>query len=454
MREEIEHRPLVVAALAFAIGLAAVQHLPLLLFWAALLWVVRPGGLKLSLSIAAFVGLLLAPPQPGQTLISPLFIRGEAHVLDLPMEQKDGKSTLLEIHSVRLFAFFTGSADVRMGDTLHVEDLAEPPTEAMDARAKVDRILGRIRLEPSQYSLVSRGPWPYQVGASWRASLLRLADKSLTPSDASMIGGMAFGATGLIDNERYEALRDTGTMHLVAASGLHVLVLAGILLAILGTLPIPRAVALALAAVVLVLYACAVGLHAAVIRAVIMAITGSAAYLFRREADALSALALGSIAVLLWRPESLYHPGFHLTIIVVAALVLFSRRTNELTFAGTIRGSAETALIATLASAPILALEFGYVPVIGLALNLVATVLLAPVIVLAMLAWATSFAWHDGGVLLMRSAGTLANGLGTLADWGGEQKWAGFAVPAFSPYWLILLYGLPLLMWRKRLRPA
>ncbi len=452
MREELEHRPLLVCGLGLALGLAAVAHWPLFLFVLVLLVAVRPPVLKLAGLVSMVLGLVLAPDPPAQGLVQSQFFRGEATVAAMPIEKPDRTTAVLDWGSARIWTVMPAGFRASMGDRLHVEGIAEPLSEGMDDWALPEGIVGRMRLEPDQFHLVSEGPFLFRSAGRWRQRMLDLTDQSLSPDDAALIDALCFGATGMLDDERAAEIKTTGVGHIVAASGLHVLILGGLLLALFGLLPIPRAISLGLVAVVLLLYACAAGLHPAIVRATIMAIIGSTAYLFRREADALSALSLAAILVLLWQPTTIYQGGFHLTIVVVAALVLFGRVQFDGALWTTPKRILRSIVVAWLASAPIMALEFGFVPVIGLFLNLILVVAVAPIIILAMFADVLTLVWHEGGMHVMRAAGMLTNGLGWMLDTSGGQKWSSFAAPAFSPYWLILLYGVPLVLWRKHLR--
>lgn len=111
-------------------------------------------------------------------------------------------------------------------------------------------------------------------------------------------------------------------------------------------------------------------------------------------------------------------------------------------------------VLATLVSAPLAAYSFGAVSFTSLFASLSIVVVLPVLVVGAMVAHLVSFICAPLGVGLMDGlVGPLAGWLGFATDnLGGE--WAALSVPAFSGYWLLLVYGVLLFTWRPRLRPA
>jgi competence protein ComEC len=249
-------------------------------------------------------------------------------------------------------------------------------------------------------------------------------------------------------------------VHIVSASGLHVGLIALLLLWALSLFPIPRWLQLAVLACVLALYAVASGLHPPVVRASIMAFVLAAAYLVRREPDMMSALALAAVVQILWDARAVFDPGFQISFVVVAAFALFSFRASAPKGSPreklklNLRNGLGGAILATVASAPLAAYSFGSVSFTSVVANLAIVVVLPVLVVGAMLAHLLSFAVAPLGVgLMVGLVGPLAGWLDFVTEsLGGE--WAAVSVPAFSGYWLLLVYGLMLVLWRPRLRPA
>jgi competence protein ComEC len=162
---------------------------------------------------------------------------------------------------------------------------------------------------------------------------LRSAIESLAVSKFArgVIRAITIGDGSGLSSETKALLRATGTSHLMAISGLHVGLLAGLgLLAIGGLwsrLPIlcrrvPARVAGAVAGLSLAVpYSLLAGMGLPTQRALIMLSVFAGAMWLRRGQAILNALALAAILVLAWHPPSVLSAGFWLSFVAVAAIL-------------------------------------------------------------------------------------------------------------------------------------
>ncbi|MEM1042980.1 MAG: DNA internalization-related competence protein ComEC/Rec2 [Bacteroidota bacterium] len=191
-----------------------------------------------------------------------------------------------------------------------------------------------------------------------------------------------------IDRATRAAFAATGLMHLLAISGLHVLLvglsLHGLLKPVLHrlgwrwrTVEVVRA---AVTLAVLGLYVVATGAPPSAVRALVMAallIVGAAT---ERPPNTLNALGVAALVLLLARPTFLFDVGFQLSFAAVGAIValvpVFERGVPAWWTAGRARrwvtGMTLVSLAATLGTMPVLLFHFGRVPLAGLVLNLAA----------------------------------------------------------------------------------
>jgi competence protein ComEC len=123
-------------------------------------------------------------------------------------------------------------------------------------------------------------------------------------------------------------------------------------------------------------YVLAVGPQASVIRAGIAGALASLAWLSGRLRDAWQALFVGAIVLLAWNPYNVYDPGFQLSFAAVAAIFTvvprIARRLESLPLPRTVRLGAAISLGCGAVTAPILWLQFGYLPILGVAANVLA----------------------------------------------------------------------------------
>ncbi len=132
----------------------------------------------------------------------------------------------------------------------------------------------------------------------------------------------------LILGERRDLNRDvvtdfinTGTVHVLAVSGLHVGFIAAIFLLIFGRFGIYiRAVFTVLGLIIFVLIS---GAHPSVIRATVMAVTLIVAFLSGRDYNPVNALSFAALLLLVYNPRELFNPGFQLSFSAVLSILAF-----------------------------------------------------------------------------------------------------------------------------------
>ena len=142
----------------------------------------------------------------------------------------------------------------------------------------------------------------------------------LTPDDAGMLDAMLFGDRTGLDHRLRVGFERTGTFHLFVVSGLHVALLAAAVFWAMRRLGAPDWVATGLTLATAVGYAAMTGLGAPVQRSLAMVAVFLGARLLARGRNSLNALGAAGLAMLLWRPESLFEAGFQMTVLAVVAI--------------------------------------------------------------------------------------------------------------------------------------
>jgi len=110
-----------------------------------------------------------------------------------------------------------------------------------------------------------------------------------------------------------EVFRRSGTMHILAVSGLHVGFLSLFLLFFLRLVRIPKLYAYALVGLFIIFFMIFIGERPSVRRASLMALCGIACFLFDRDRNYLNVISLSFIILWLVNPLSLLNPGFLLS---------------------------------------------------------------------------------------------------------------------------------------------
>lgn len=134
---------------------------------------------------------------------------------------------------------------------------------------------------------------------------------------AQTIQGMFLGARGEPSDELKRLFRDTGTIHLFAASGLQLGFFVGLAWSLLRRVRLPRQ-ALNLAVIPVAIAFCALTeFHPATVRAVVMAIFLAAGASLERPVATINSLCGSGVLILIHDTQQLYQIGFQLSFVAV-----------------------------------------------------------------------------------------------------------------------------------------
>jgi competence protein ComEC len=131
---------------------------------------------------------------------------------------------------------------------------------------------------------------------------------------------MLLGERDSLDPQTTTDFQRTGAYHVLVISGLHIGLLAFVLLRVLRLLWVPRGPAAALTVVLLAFYALLVGAGTPVLRAAWMLAAYLVTTLVYRQRQALNVIAATAFFFLVADPDLLFDPGFQLSFLAVALI--------------------------------------------------------------------------------------------------------------------------------------
>ena len=143
---------------------------------------------------------------------------------------------------------------------------------------------------------------------------------ALTEDDAGMLNAMLFGDRTRLDHTLRLGFERTGSFHLFVVSGMHVAILAGIVLWALRRLRVREWLATAVTLPLMTAYALLTGFGAPVQRALFMTAVFLIARFLSRERSVLNALGAAALAELVWSPASLFEASFQMTFLAIFAI--------------------------------------------------------------------------------------------------------------------------------------
>jgi len=354
---------------------------------------------------------------------------------------------------------FDRSLPITLGDTVQAVGVIEPPNEAVEDTFRANGLIGVLKAAPGRVEVVSRGWFVWHLATSWRNSFLDWSSKVLGNGVNVSVEALCFNVSTNLTPEYKESLQRTGTIHIISASGMHVMVVAVFLQFCLSYLPVPKLGRISVLAAVLLIYAAAAGLEPPVVRSAAMCIVLMAAYSFRRESDILSALASVCLVYLLTDPGSIRQLGFQLSFLSVASLGLFGfyEKVESVSLLSNIlKGimyTLKASAVVSLATSPVVAYHFGMVSLIAPVANLAVAFVLGP-IVIATISSALTMGWAApvSAGLLVVIAMPLAKWIEFSVTEMASLPFASINVPGFSAFWLLPIYAAFGIFWKKHAR--
>lgn len=159
----------------------------------------------------------------------------------------------------------------------------------------------------------------------------------LAGNNLAVAAALIMGKRDLLDSEVKSAYADTGAIHVLAVSGLHVGILALIVAQLLRLIFPPRRIFFLLRSGVTVIvvwyFALLVGLSPSVQRAALMVSVVLLGKALGRSNHIFNLLAIAALMMLLADPKQLFQVGFQLSFTAVSGIALFARWLDRLVYA-------------------------------------------------------------------------------------------------------------------------
>lgn len=270
------------------------------------------------------------------------------------------------------------------------------------------------------------GGW-HTVARLRRAVRQAIAETFERASTRSLVLALLLGDRSGLETTTREAFARTGLLHVLAISGLHVMLVGFLLYGLLGPLSLRlgmtwwrmEAVRTSLTLCVLAGYVLMSGGAPSALRAGLMGALWLGSTLVQRPTSSFNTLGLAACVLLWFAPASLFDLGFQLSFAAVAALLLLTgpllalvpARRRAHPAARWTAGMAATSIAATLGTLPVLLHHLGTISLGGLVLNFLALPLTAGALLVALLAVTASMVMPGVGVAFGSVADGLAQGL-------------------------------------------
>ncbi len=274
----------------------------------------------------------------------------------------------------------------------------------------------------------------------WRGELYQVLQTSF-PHLNGIIPALGLGIKDGLTTEVWNILRLTGTVHLIAISGLHIGLIAALSFFVgrwLWSLPlitlhwIPATkVAAVFAVIAAISYTAAAGFSIPTQRALIMVVTIMFCLLSNREMSRFDIFSISLLSVLVFSPASVISPGFWLSFTAVA--IIFYTLSGRMNTKGIWQASFKVHFILALGLSPLLALFFGQNPLMGPLANIFAvpffSLLITPLVLLGILLLSIL---KPMGEMVLKLTDRLIDSFWPFLEWVASLPYTSLQVNIFS----------------------
>ena len=221
------------------------------------------------------------------------------------------------------------------------------------------------------YFIKNNGSGIYGKIYDLRDKVNYVIDNIYTKDDAGIIKAVSTGDTSGLSKDARNLFNSAGIAHILAISGLHIAIVAGVIIAFLEMLGINKRKSSLIAVIILGFYTVFTGGNTAVLRSFIMTAVVLMGRVFYRRSDALNSCSIAGIIILLLNPYSLFSIGFQLSFVSVAALIKLADFAEQAdSISEKIKGGIIASLFVSVVTFPIISYNFYIVPLYGFITNI------------------------------------------------------------------------------------
>jgi len=154
--------------------------------------------------------------------------------------------------------------------------------------------------------------------------------KNLSPFSAGILNAIILGERQNLSAHTRDVLVYSGTVHIIAISGLHLGIVAFMILLLLKIMKIPRKPRYTLTILLLIFYCLLTGANTPVLRSTVMATILLLSYFLEREVNIYNSLSLAALIILTVNPWQLFEVSFQLSFLSVISIVWLSPKIKSL----------------------------------------------------------------------------------------------------------------------------
>ncbi len=345
------------------------------------------------------------------------------------------------------------------GDELKIRgEFLEPAIfEDFDYRAYLAKDDIHLVVYYSQIELIGRqqGNWFLQKVFNFKSRLRQIISQNLLPPHSAILRAVFLGDRHGLSDQFKEKLNLTGTRHITAVSGLHIIIWAQLILYLSLALGLWRSQAFYLVSAVLFFYILMIGAPASAVRAGIMAgILLLAQKLGRLRSSGRAILFAASLMLLfnpwLIRSDIGFQLSFAATLSIVYLKPVLDEKLSKIPDSFYLKDILTMTLAAQIGVLGLLVYHFGQVSLISPLANLLIVPFLPGLIILGMFLAVSGLIWPGLAKLAVIPLWLLLSYIVKLVEYLAGLPFAAYQIKGL-PLLILIVYYLLLVayLWRK-----
>jgi len=280
-----------------------------------------------------------------------------------------------------------------------------------------------------------------------RFGLFNQINKLYKDDNSALINGLLLAFRKNMDYDLIERFINSGVVHVLAVSGLHVGFITFIFLFLFSRFNIYLKYSFTI--IGLIIFAMITNLQPSVVRATIMAVSVIAGFFFSRKYNSYNSISLAALIILLFNPNDLFNPGFQLSFSAVLSIITFyppiSKKINEYKINGIIRNLllfTAVSLSAQIGTLPFTLLYFHKLSVVALFANMFVIPMIGIIVGLSIVSVAVSYLSLTIGNLFANTNNLLIDFLYFFVKKMGDPQYSVINISSFSLFDSLLFYFL------------
>ncbi len=263
---------------------------------------------------------------------------------------------------------------------------------------------------------------------------------------AALLRGLLLADRREIDQETKTQFINSGVIHVLAVSGLHVGFIALIFIILFGRFNIYLRSVLTI--IGLLLFMILTGVPPSVFRATVMALVIIVAFLTNRSTNIFNSLAIAALIILIINPDEIYSPGFQLSFSAVIAIgviyPIISRVINRLQikskFVRYVLLFMAVSFAAQIGTMPFTLIYFGKLSVIALAANIIVIPAIGIIISLAVVTLIIGSIFPPIALYYAAANDLITWLMLNLINFTGDLNFSHFRIVGYSIYDSVVFY--------------